>query len=254
MVTINELREICSKKDKRPFYEVHVMREISFIFTKYIFLPLNMTANQITFLATIAGLLSSFFFMFIEIKAYFILAALLFQLWYILDMIDGNIARYTNTNSSLGLYYDRLHHVLVESLFWIGIGVGTYFFFNNINLIFFGVMAGFSYMLFKATISEKFRVYHEHNLRRELIKQERVLSKRSLFNLIIGLLKGVFDKSGFMFRHPFIMNIVLITSFIYLLFNLNLINFVLYFYGITLPFIALGSLFFESQIRFRRLE
>lgn len=52
-----------------------------------------------------------------------LLAALLIQIYLLLDCVDGEVARWTGRTSAVGVYLDRLGHHIVEGAFVVGLGV-----------------------------------------------------------------------------------------------------------------------------------
>lgn len=76
---------------------------------------LGLSADTVTFLFGIVGILASFL-----IDNYLFLAYFLWRLHILLDMADGNIARATDNKSSRGIFLDILNHGLVNPLhiFW----------------------------------------------------------------------------------------------------------------------------------------
>lgn len=70
--------------------------------TYYIANYTKITPNQVTFLSFVIAILSGFSFW----NNYFILGAFLFQLSYVLDIVDGALARVTNQFSKYGAFLD----------------------------------------------------------------------------------------------------------------------------------------------------
>ncbi|MCC5947068.1 MAG: CDP-alcohol phosphatidyltransferase family protein [Nitriliruptoraceae bacterium] len=52
-----------------------------------------------------------------------VVAALLVQLYLLLDCVDGEVARWTQRTSAAGVYLDRLGHHVVEAAIVVGLGV-----------------------------------------------------------------------------------------------------------------------------------
>jgi len=52
--------------------------------------------------------------------------ALLLVLYYVLDCVDGEVARFQNVVDVKWGYYDRLFHMVVKPLTFLGVGAGTY--------------------------------------------------------------------------------------------------------------------------------
>src|SRR3989338_4585087 len=91
-LSISELKRICrKKKDDEQFYAWYVMRKVSIYVTKLL-LPTSVTPNQVTVLSITAGMLGGLFYCFGNDFG-FVMGGVMLQLWYLLDCVDGEIAR-----------------------------------------------------------------------------------------------------------------------------------------------------------------
>jgi len=139
MEKIAELRTICqttAKKDVSNVYMRYVSRFFSIYVTRLL-LPFPITADQVSFAMIVTGVASGFLFMSPEPGA-FLKGALCLQLWYILDCVDGEVARYRfykNMNevakdkmqlSMTGAYWDYLNHYIVHGFVPLGISYGLF--------------------------------------------------------------------------------------------------------------------------------
>ena len=97
-------------------------RYISFPLTS-IFLFLDFSANNVSFLSLLVGLTGCIFF---ALGSYLssILGGVCLWLWMILDYVDGNIARYNNNESKTGHYLDAQNEFLVLHIYFVAIGYG----------------------------------------------------------------------------------------------------------------------------------
>lgn len=96
------------------------MRRISIHVTK-VFLALGWSPNFITWLMIIAGVLAGPALLISGLPGA-IIAALLIQLYLLLDCSDGEVARWTKRTSITGVYLDRIGHYLAEASLMVGIG------------------------------------------------------------------------------------------------------------------------------------
>jgi len=149
--SIKELREICQsvdrEKGKLPL-PVRFARKVSIYFTKLL-LYTNITANQTTLLFIFIGLLSGLFFT-LSNALYNLIGALLLQLWYIFDHVDGEVARYRRTASITGTYIDFLSHSIIHPYIFACITFGLYNIFQNVTIFGFGFLASLSVLLIDA--------------------------------------------------------------------------------------------------------
>ena len=130
--SIRELRRICQKPQKDCFYYDR-LRTISIYFTK-IFLYTSITANQVTLITILLGLVVAILFTFGNYW-YVIAGALLLQLAHILDCVDGEIARYRKNFSDTGIWLERVFHRNVSPILLFSLGYGSYISLGDINYL-----------------------------------------------------------------------------------------------------------------------
>jgi phosphatidylglycerophosphate synthase len=97
-------------------------------FTIYLSYPLwklKISANSITVLMGIVCLLGSICIVFDNIWLV-LLGTLLWHLWYILDCVDGEVARLSKKTSLLGVYIDRLTHIFVNPTMPLAFGLNIF--------------------------------------------------------------------------------------------------------------------------------
>lgn len=96
-------------------------RHISPYFT-WMFVRMGVTPNQVTVVMVVCGVLAGVVLAFGGLWSA-VLAAVLIQLYLILDCSDGEVARYTGRTSIAGVYLDRIGHYLSELALLIGLGM-----------------------------------------------------------------------------------------------------------------------------------
>lgn len=91
----------------------------------WIFLRLNMSANQATSISVIVGLASCAF---LALGSYGtkLAGAIMATLFLTLDCVDGNIARYRKSFSPFGEYVDALAGYVVTAFLYMSLGVGVF--------------------------------------------------------------------------------------------------------------------------------
>ncbi|HZK24921.1 MAG TPA: CDP-alcohol phosphatidyltransferase family protein [Oscillospiraceae bacterium] len=133
-MTISDYRQLCQKNEaENYFFDKYIFRKVSIYFT-IIFIKLRLTANQATFLSLLASLSSCYFLMQNTTAAMFLGPALIFT-YYMLDHVDGELARYyirqgKQQPSLQGTYFDVLIHKYSTNLMLFFLGVSVYNFFN----------------------------------------------------------------------------------------------------------------------------
>ena len=97
------------------------MREISLRCDRYL-VNTRITPNQLTYLMVLAGVLAGAALL-VPGLAGALVAALLIQLYLLLDCVDGEIARWRKQTSVTGVYLDRVGHYLAEAALLVGFGM-----------------------------------------------------------------------------------------------------------------------------------
>ncbi|MER6912164.1 CDP-alcohol phosphatidyltransferase family protein [Streptomyces sp. NPDC000594] len=97
------------------------MREISLRCDPYL-VNTRITPNQLTYLMIVVGILGGAALLIPGLTGA-ILAAVLFQIYLLLDCVDGEVARWRGQTSITGVYLDRIGHYLCEAALLIGFGI-----------------------------------------------------------------------------------------------------------------------------------
>lgn len=140
--SIKKLREICKRPEK--LYEadslyIKLLRNISIYFTKF-FLTLNVKANQVTMLMIITGLIGVFFLALHKLL-FILIGTLIINFSFLLDCVDGEIARYRKEHDMVGSHLDQIYHHLMPRFMYFGIALSVFFATNKIIVIIFGFLA-----------------------------------------------------------------------------------------------------------------
>ncbi|MCA9395614.1 MAG: CDP-alcohol phosphatidyltransferase family protein [Candidatus Omnitrophica bacterium] len=118
---VESLKEL-NKKCQKPNYKTvgnwmvrHILRDAALPIT-WILLHFPVTANQVTVVSMLVAAVGGFLLMSAD-NVCFLAGIALLHIWYLLDHVDGQIARYRNTSSMEGRFFDYLMHHFVS--FWI---------------------------------------------------------------------------------------------------------------------------------------
>lgn len=99
------------------FLAFYFYQKIAYIFLLLIKKYSFVTPNKITFLALVFGVFSAYFI----IADKLFLAFCLLQLSFVFDCLDGQLARYKNMSSELGMWFDNIVDRIVENIVLIAI-------------------------------------------------------------------------------------------------------------------------------------
>jgi archaetidylinositol phosphate synthase len=84
-----------------------------------VFVRCGITPNQCSFLALVAGIAAAVLFM----ERWFLAGSLLLLLSALFDLIDGSIARRTNSHTNFGAVFDWIVDKYVDALVILGVGL-----------------------------------------------------------------------------------------------------------------------------------
>lgn len=122
-LNIQELKKIChAQTEGESWYIRTVVRGMSIYLTR-IFLLTPLSANQISVIVMICGATSG---LFLAAGGYLFRAmgAFLLQLFFVLDCVDGEVARYRKTTSLKGVYLDYVTNDILYVAMFLGLGFG----------------------------------------------------------------------------------------------------------------------------------
>lgn len=231
--SIRQLREIC-QEPRRPFdtwHGLHIARPISLYIT-IVFLKLGLSANTATFLLLASGLLSALIFV-LGSRVAFLLGAILLQLWYILDHVDGEIARYHKEVSLTGVYFDRISHYIVHPLIFCVLGIGLFLRLGRVVPLVIGGCAAFSAILLDAVhdVSELVSLQKTKAAHNSGLVALRTHPSRRAFSLLHKLC-----------TFPVIIDVLLVFTLLDFFFEKNTLIFFLWFYALSITFVWISKL------------
>ena len=249
---VESLKELNQKVQKPNYKKVgnwmvrHIERDLALYIT-WALLHTKITANQVTFFSIIVGLLSALAFCF-PIPGGFLTGVLLLQFWYLLDHVDGQIARYRETASLTGVYFDYITHYVVHSFLFIGLGIGAYLSHGMTGMLLLGIIAALFMAFLSMFYDAKWKAFYHWF---QFLKIERAEFKwPEIKTADDAKEKSSFLKSAFVFLCKLseihvIMNILTVLAviglfrfdFIFGGFDLTIPEFITLFYASLLPFI-----------------
>lgn len=136
--SIEELKEICLKKNYNAFYLDLFPRRVGIHLVKLL-LNTSVTPNHISTATLILGLISCFLFALGEYK-YLLLGGILYPFVKVLDCTDGNLARARGTSSDFGKWYEGIIDELISSLTYLSISYGIFSVTNNPFILLVGLV------------------------------------------------------------------------------------------------------------------
>lgn len=211
-VSIRDIRATYSKdkmvSERRNKVWLYYAGRLPSFYLTWVFLRLNISANQATYICLVIGLGSCIF---LALGSYTLKLAgsLLASLYLLLDCVDGNIARSTKSSSPYGKFIDASASYVISSFLFMSIGLGVFtntgssfllrnpesFFisFNKDIFLIVGFWSALSYLLARL-ISLRYKTMLVSSSDNDSTKN--VTSNR-FFQISSTMLRNIFGVSGF---------------------------------------------------------
>lgn len=143
--SLAELNKLCQKPNYKTVgnWMVRHFERDAALYLTWVLLHTPVTANQVTVAAILVGI-SSGFFMALGGGLGFLIGALLLQFWYLLDHVDGQIARYYKKTSPDGLFFDYMMHHIINFVPFFSLGWAGWYLTGEVLFIFLGFIASIS--------------------------------------------------------------------------------------------------------------
>lgn len=106
------------------WFSIHFVRHLS-VYLTWAAINLHIRANTITIVGYGIGIGAALVFSAGGVEMNLIGLAL-FHLWFLIDNVDGEVARCTDSQTLTGAYLDTVGHIVVNSLVNLGLAVGIY--------------------------------------------------------------------------------------------------------------------------------
>lgn len=237
--SLQELNKICQKphyKEKGNWMVRTFLRDAALPIT-WLLLHTSVSANQVTSAALGIGLLGLLCLASPSAGCFFT-GMLLIQLWYLLDHVDGQIARYRKTVSLSGRFYDFIMHHIIHGIFFFALSWCLYSKTDNVFFLFWGFVTSFSIISFNLLQDTKYKTFFEwfgsaKNISQKISSAGNSGSKE----------EADMKRRAFSFLHKSIemhvcMNVYTLTAFVMVLVkNFPDFRFPLFFYyGLAAPF------------------
>ena len=199
-ITFDSVLEKSRKKNFKASNNLHWFSSKLSIYFSYIFIKLRLSADQVTIIFFITGLIGSFLYMSTSPIITF-LGYLFFRLHIIFDLSDGEVARFNNSSSIRGSYWDSMIHSLLNPLYALFICISYYkIFHNNIFLI----IAPFITLIFSLTLAVKHNYYKALFNNKGTQNPKNIKLYKSFFSRLIYVFSEIISLEGLVLTSIFI--------------------------------------------------
>lgn len=222
--------------DKTNFIFFYITRPISLLMTVP-FIYLRITANQATFISFLFAIVASILFLYGEYSLA-ILGSILFLFYYLLDFVDGNLARYHQKTNFFGKFIDGFVGEISYLILFISI---TVFFYKNsdITCSILSFLIGISFTVHSSYFNRKNKLIMEMNVENDSInldkdkKTHNTISGKNILKrfavnikeILTGVFPYIFVLSLIFDFFPiliYIMSIVLVINLFHIVYDLKL--------------------------------
>ena len=156
MYSYSEVKNKAKRHNSELNDQLHPFASKFSLFFSWIFINLSLSANHVTALFFIVGLIGSF--LFLSTNPYLSITAFLFwRLHIIFDICDGEVARFNQKFSINGAYWDYMIHAVLYPLYFINIAVSQYYLYGDVIFLFLGIFGGLVLSLQQAVKNNYFK-------------------------------------------------------------------------------------------------
>ena len=163
---VESLSELNDRVQKPQYKEVgnwmvrKILRPAALPLT-WLLLHTPVTANQVTLAALLTGLLGIALCAAVG-KGFYLAGMLLIQFWYLLDHVDGQIARYRGTSCLTGRFFDFLMHHILHGVFFFAPACFLYFKYGSFFWVLWGFVTAFCMTGFNMLHDIKYKTFFEY--------------------------------------------------------------------------------------------
>jgi phosphatidylglycerophosphate synthase len=243
MESISQLRAMCQaqRRANDTWHGIHIARPLS-IYITALFLRAGISANQATYIFLLSGIIGSLFLV-LSSPWMFVAGMLVMQLWYILDHVDGEIARYRSQTSLTGVYLDKVSHYISHPFIFLCIGIGLYNSYGSVLLLTASFVAGYSITMINA-IDDVLNsaLYHAITFSRKKSAPTEAAHAAN-GNAAPNVFKKAFSALHSLCTFPSVMNLLLAASIIDLFMPRRAVAWLVLFYAIFATVVWMARFF-----------
>lgn len=155
---LNNIAQKPDYKRKGNWMARNITRDMALPVT-WLALHFPISANFITLLSLITGISACLFFSFGS-KISILIGSVMLQIWYLLDHVDGQVARYRKEESVTGVFFDYIAHHLIHIGIFIGIAWALYAGTADKAYLLFGTGAAAGILILNLTADSRYKAFY----------------------------------------------------------------------------------------------
>lgn len=168
-ISLEEVKKRTQRSNAIINNRIHWFSSQFSTYFSYCFLRLGFSADKVTVIFFLTGLTGALFSLTGGLKGS-IITYLCWRLHIIIDMSDGDVARFNQSFSHRGKYWDSMVHTILNPMYSLLIPLGFYFKTNDNGFLFLAIGLMFSQSILLAT---------KYNIASEPIATESISSRTS---------------------------------------------------------------------------
>lgn len=201
MIDFDKFKKLTKRKNNSSFVKTWYFSSLFSKHVSYILFKMGFSANSATILFFFVGLIGSLLVLFNNSWAILISYAF-FRLHLLIDLSDGDLARYYKTYSIKGAYMDFMIHSLIYPLYIIFYSIIVYINFENIFFLYSGIFLSLLMSLILSSKNNYFRALFQNGIHKDdfISKFKIRLDLNSKFkNYLINIITDIISIEGFIF-------------------------------------------------------
>ena len=165
------------RKDSISNNQIHWFSYRISPYLSYVLIKLRVSADLATIFFLISGVMSAF------TVSNPITSYLLWRFHILLDMSDGDIARFNKSFSKRGKYWDRLNHSIINPLYCLMISLKYFMLFDDKNILLVGLL-----LTFTQNLAMNAKYYYPESFDSSSIRYSSNKLKSRVKNILLDLL------------------------------------------------------------------
>lgn len=174
MISLNEVKEKSRRVNSNSNSLLHFFASKFSLYFSWMFINLGLSANQVTgvfFLTGLSGALA----LLVSPSLGCVIAYIAWRLHIIIDLSDGDVARFNKTFSVNGAYWDYMAHSVLYPLYFACFSVSAYLLYDEPSHL---VVGCFGSIVLSQTLSVKNNYYRAMLFNRQTLDLERSSTQR----------------------------------------------------------------------------
>ena len=238
MISLHTVRSRTKRSNKSIIDKSHFFSSRVSIYFSWLFINMKLSADQVTILFFITGLVGAIVFLSIN-PIFSIYGYLFYRLHIIFDMSDGDVARFRKQKSVRGGYWDAMAHSIIYPVLIFNITISMWMVYSETYFIILGGYFSIATLLTLSVKNNYFKaiLFFDHSLLDNFNSKSRNIDNHSLKFKIYNVISLVLSFEGFLplyilsaFLQNKLLSTMLIVAYILIFSLIVLVKFILFSY------------------------